>query len=172
MNFWKKIISQISQIFFQDKKEREKEEKNVIENIPKNTFAFFLPESLRNDFEVQTLSEKQNEWILVVQEKKDRIPKELKEARNIVLNGFERKVEVITFPLQGKPLFLHFYRRKWKRQKEKKSYSNEYCFHLKGAKITPEFGAFLKETPRSKLSQYFRTFRGLRHIREEDIEMV
>jgi hypothetical protein len=72
------------------------------------------------------------------------------------------------FPYDGKKLYLQFYRRKWKEKGGKKSYFNDYDFHPKGAKITPEFGAFLKEMPRSKLSQYFRTFGGFRNIREED----
>jgi hypothetical protein len=117
---------------------------------------------------------RKTEWKLIAKEKKDRIPEPLqKEKRNdIVLNGYEREVEVVSFPLAGKPLYISFCRRRWKKKGGGESYSNRYEFHPKGMKATREFGDFLKGLARQERREFFLAFPHIRHIREKDIPMV
>ena len=85
---------------------------------------------------------------------------------------FERKVEIAGFPLQGKPLFLQIYRRKWKETGKKKSYTNTYEFYRPGMKTTDEFGIFLKELTRQERHEFLCAFGYIQYTREEDLQMV
>jgi hypothetical protein len=44
-----------------------------------------------------------------------------------------------------KPVYLKIFRRRWKQSNTDKHYSNGYDFQMKGLKIVPELGIFLKE---------------------------
>jgi hypothetical protein len=92
MNFLKRIFFKPFFLGHQEK------EKTIVTGG--QTLSFLLPEAFRNDFEVRKLQEQKTEWKLIAKEKKDRIPEPLqKEKRNdIVLNGYEREVEVVSFP--------------------------------------------------------------------------
>ena len=118
-------------------------------------------------FTIREIREKRSEWTVEMEEKKDLIPIEIKEQK-VVLNGYLDPVEIIDHTLQGKLVYLQFYKRRWKIKGEKKSYHNDYELHLPGMKCTPEFGGFLKELPRQERHEFFCAFPNIRHISEED----
>jgi hypothetical protein len=126
-----------------------------------------LPERYQKYFITEELQEKRNEWLLILREKREEIPTELI-GKDAVLNGYKDPVEILHFPLGGKNLYLKLYRRKWKERGKSKSYSNQYRIHRQGMKTTDEFGDFLKELTRQERSEYFRTFKNIRHIIQED----
>lgn len=83
-------------------------------------------------------------------EKKDaaHYPKSILGKGRCSLNGYMNPIELQTFPVQGKEVFLLLKRRRWKLFGSNTSYFNEYDFYEKGMKATKEFGAFLKEIGR------------------------
>lgn len=116
--------------------------------------SLFMPEEIRLHFECVSIEEIGNQIYLVCHEKNDveHIPKEVLRIGKVVLDGFRNKVDIQTYPAQGKEVYLRLYRRKWKLKKAKegyeKSYSNSYSFTEEGIRSTKEFGAFLKEIGR------------------------
>ena len=116
-----------------------------------NSFSkLFVPSEILTHFEVTGLEEIGGVIQIELKEKKDanHIPKQILKEGKAVLDGFCNKIEIQTFPAQGKEVFLTLYRRKWKIKGTTKSYSNRYDFTEKGMKATKDFGAFLKEIGR------------------------
>lgn len=126
-----------------------------------------LRERYRENFEVQEFIEKENECILIVIEKNDRIPEELK-GKEVILNGYKEKIEIIEHPFMEKLFYIQFFRRKWKEKGGTESYSNTYELHPPGMKATQEFGDFLKELTRQERHEFFCAFPNIRHISEKD----
>jgi hypothetical protein len=56
-----------------------------------------MPEQWRNIFEIKKIIEKKKEWILVLEEKKDRVP----QGSDTILRGFRNPLEIIDFPFRG-----------------------------------------------------------------------
>lgn len=111
--------------------------------------SMFVPQNILNDFEVWNVYGKQGNWIIELREKEYKIPKELKDLKEeIVLDGFCNPIEMLSFGFSLGPIYLRIYRRRWKQSNEDKHFSNEYDLHLKGYKIVPELGIFLKEEDR------------------------
>jgi hypothetical protein len=114
----------------------------------------FIPDEIRTHFECKSIEEIGDEIYLICYEKDDssHIPKEILRVGKVVLDGYRNKVDIQTFPAQGKEVYIRLYRRKWKLKKAKegyeKSYSNSYSFTEEGIRSTKEFGAFLKEIGR------------------------
>jgi hypothetical protein len=82
---------------------------------------------------------------LYFEEKDQRIPEELK-GKEAVQDGYLNKMELQTFPLKDKTVYIAVRRRRWKeRGTPEQSYSNRYDLHFEGMKTTKEFGIFLKE---------------------------
>jgi len=98
-------------------------------------------------FEIKEIKKKPREWQIILIEKEECFPEQLKDKRP-VRNGFLNPVEVRDFPIRGKPTFLKFYRRRWKIAGKTEDYFNTYDFHPKGMKATEEFGNFLKDLDR------------------------
>lgn len=141
----------------------------------KNIEKILLPKSLEDKFELKKIKEKETEWIIHFEEKKDNIPESAKRrqfGKNIVLNGYQREIELTDFPLKGKPCYLRFKLRRWKIQGTKESFQNSYKLHPNGLKCTIEFGDFLKGLDRRARHKFFLTWANLRHIREEDFSVV
>lgn len=138
----------------------------------KEVDTMLIPPEWQGSFEISQLQTYPNdsdhqEWRLELVEKATCIPKQLK-GKDTVLNGFMNSVEILDFPLRGKPMYLRFTRRRWKEKGTEESYHNEYTFHPVGMKATKEFGAFLKGLDRIERSEFFNIWPNLRHIREED----
>lgn len=121
----------------------------------------FLPPQYQKYFEIAQIREKTKEWQIECREKAELVPPELKNKK-YKKNGYTGKIEITHFPLMGKPLYLQFYRRKWKELETGKIYTNTYEMHPKGMKSTKEFGDFLKELTRQERSEFHRTYGNIR----------
>jgi len=133
-----------------------------------NTFATFLPVAWTSVFDVTKIEELDNEWRVTLTEKENCIPEEL-HGKDVVLNGYLPILELVDFPLRGKLLYLHFVRRRWKEAGGTVSYQNpDYQFHPEGAKVTYDFGNFLKGLTRDEFDEFCLVWPSVRDCWEED----
>lgn len=104
-----------------------------------------VPSYILADFEVHSVCEQKEYWIIELLEKEEKIPLELSSYSDVVLDGYCNAIEIQsnTFALM-KAVYLRCYRRRWKRSKETKHYSNSYSLTTPGVKMVKELGAFLK----------------------------
>ncbi|MEN8251599.1 MAG: hypothetical protein ABFS32_21935 [Bacteroidota bacterium] len=116
----------------------------------KELIKLIVPEEILRHFEFTGYEAISGVYRIYLDEKQgdDHLPKELSKKSNVVSDGYLNAIELQTFPMNAKEVFLYLRRRKWKESGSKRSYSNSYNFHLKGMKATKEFGAFLKEIGR------------------------
>jgi len=111
--------------------------------------SMFVPQDILNDFEVWDVYGKQGNWIIELREKENKIPKELIQIKEeVVLDGFCNPIDMLSFGFSLGPVYLRIYRRRWKQSIEDKHFSNEYDLQLRGYKLVPELGIFLKEEDR------------------------
>ena len=108
------------------------------------SFKIFIPEEYLNDFEVNHIENKPQEWVIELVEKEDRIPKILA-GKEVVLDGYNHEIDILTHAFSLKKIYLRLIRRRWKEKGTTKHYSNEYSLHIPGMKTTKEFRDFLKE---------------------------
>jgi len=104
-----------------------------------------VPYHILENFDIWDSEEHSNRWVIEMREKTGRIPKELQEYEDVVLDGYCNPMETISHSFVCKPVYLRLFRRRYKRSKSDIHYSNEYDVTLKGVKIVPELGIFLKE---------------------------
>jgi len=141
----------------------------------KHLEQILIPENLKDKFRLEKLEEKECEWIAHFVEKKENIPKDLKHGQlkdKISLNGYMKVVELVDFPLKGKPCYLRLKRRRWKSKDGLKSFHNSYIFHRKGQKCTIRFGIFLKSIGGRARRKFFIAWPNLRGVRKEDFSLV
>ena len=106
--------------------------------------SILVPPEYLNDFEVSEVEERPSEWVITLQEKEDRVPKELS-GKAVVLDGYCNPVSILTHAFSLKKIYLQIYRRRWKERSADTHYSNTYDLPLPGMRTSKEFGAFLKE---------------------------
>jgi hypothetical protein len=103
------------------------------------------PREITDHFELKEIVEKPASITLYFEEKELKIPEALN-GKEAVLDGYLNKMELQTFPLKDKTVYIALRRRRWKEKgNTKESYSNSYDLHFEGMKTTKEFGFFLKE---------------------------
>lgn len=115
------------------------------QSVLQSLFKVLFPEVIALHFEIQTVSEHKDRIEIRMDELRELIPSGLESATNISLDGFCNAIELQSFPLKGKPVYLKLYRRRWKQQGSKKHFSNVYDIHPDGVKATKDFAFFLKE---------------------------
>lgn len=72
-------------------------------------------ETISSHFEAKDIKEFSEHIEIRLEELAKLVPKELSESRGkIVLDGFCNPIELLSFPLKGKALYLNLYRRRWK----------------------------------------------------------
>jgi hypothetical protein len=113
-------------------------------NIAEEAYKVLIPSEYLEDFEVNHIENKPQEWVIELVEKEDRIPKNL-QGRDVVLDGYCNEIDILTHAFSLKKIFLRLIRRRWKERGTMKHYSNEYNLHIPGMKTTKEFRDFLKE---------------------------
>ncbi len=112
------------------------------------------PGVISKNFDIKNIIENSTTITIYFEEKAELVPKIL-EGKETVLNGYLNPIELQTFPLKDKQVYLSLRRRRWKEQGENKgSYSNEYSINREGMKTTKEFGDFLKEEFRLSPAEY------------------
>jgi len=121
------------------------------------------PGVISEKFEFKAVEEKSETITLFFEEKPDLIPEALV-GKEIVQDGFLNSIELQTFPLKDKAVYLSLKRRRWKEKgSQGPSYNNSYELHRKGMKTTNEFGDFLKEGLGLQPSEYNKLWSGLTH---------
>jgi hypothetical protein len=117
------------------------------EELLKGLLKIFIPNEYSSYFELYEVRDKPDCYELVLHEKEGLIPKEL-EGKETVLDGFCNPINILTQAFSLKRIYLVVKRRRWKIAGEDIHHSNTYDLHPEGAKLTPQFVAFLKEVDR------------------------
>lgn len=107
--------------------------------------GLLFPEPISSHFEVENIKEFSEHIEIRLDELAELVPKELsKSGGKIILDGFCNPVELQSFPLKGKAVYLKIYRRRWKEKGASRHYSNSYTLHPRGVRATTDFASFLK----------------------------
>jgi len=104
-----------------------------------------VPEFILENFEIYGAQEFSTCWVIELREKEDRIPPELKDCLEVVFDGYCNPIETLSHSFVCKPVYLKVYRRRYKLSGQDQHYSNNYDLTLKGLKMVPELGLFLKD---------------------------
>lgn len=120
--------------------------------------SLIVPSEILKSFNVSEIKESTSQIEIILEEKKDLIPEEIKSA-NAVLDGFCNPLSLLSFPTKGKQTYLVLKRRRWKLSGQDEHYSNSYQFNHPGIKATKEFAAFLKEVHGHTPDEYLRLCR-------------
>jgi hypothetical protein len=115
-----------------------------IEGLFSTAMRMLVPSDILEDFEMWDAQEHKERWVIEMREKPDRIPVELSSVDDVVLDGYCNPVEMLSHSFVCKPIYLRLYRRRYKRSCGDIHFSNSYDFRLKGVKMVPELGLFLK----------------------------
>ncbi|GHS98757.1 hypothetical protein FACS189421_07900 [Bacteroidia bacterium] len=104
-----------------------------------------VPAAILEDFEIYGAKETKAEWTIEMREKEHRIPPALQSYDDVVYDGYCDPIVTLSHSFVCKPIYLKIYRRRYKRSNQDTHFSNDYDFTLKGLKMVPELGIFLKE---------------------------
>ncbi len=108
--------------------------------------GMLVPEEILEHFELEEVLQEPDRYVLILREKKERLPASILRKKKAVLDGYMAPKELLTFPLGEKAVFLRLYRRRWKEKGGgERNFHNTYNFHEPGMLATKSFGAFLKE---------------------------
>jgi hypothetical protein len=124
------------------------------EELVRSLLSIVFPKEITQHFELSRLEEKSGYIHIYFEELAELVPAKMVEPKEVVLDGFCNPIELQSFPLKGKPVYIKLYRRRWKYKGERKSYSNKYNFNPEGVKATKEFATFLKEAFGQTPDQY------------------
>ena len=103
-----------------------------------------FPNVVATHFEVKSVKEFKERIEIRMDELPELIPDELYQCPDISMDGFCNPLELQSFPMKGKPVYLKLYRRRWKQVGKTKHFSNSYDIHHEKVKATKEFASFLK----------------------------
>ena len=92
--------------------------------IIKELLGVFFPKEIALHFEIKRIEKKKDYIRIHFEELKELVPELMNTSKEVVLNGFCNPLELQSFPLKGKPVYLYLYRRRWKYKGEQKDYSN------------------------------------------------
>lgn len=117
-------------------------------------FNVLFPPEISMHFEIKDVKEYSDRIEIRMEELSELVPERLYLKEEIILDGFCNPIELQSFPLKGKSVYLRLYRRRWKEKGEKAHYSNIYDIHPDGVKATKDFATFLKESFGQSPDQY------------------
>jgi len=124
---------------------RNKKERQPVEQLFSTAMSMLVPSYILEDFEMWDAIENKERWVIEMREKEGRIPKELTDCQDVVFDGYCNPLEMLSHSFVCKPIYLRLFRRRYKRAGTDKHYCNEYDLTLKGVKMVPELGFFLKD---------------------------
>jgi len=117
--------------------------------MEKELIKLIVPEEILEDFELRGYKLESGIYRIYLDEKEDLAHKpKSKDNSILVKDGYINEIELQTFPIKGKEVFIYLRRRRWKVKGTKRDIYNKYNYHEKGMKATKEFGIFLKEIGR------------------------
>jgi hypothetical protein len=103
-----------------------------------------VPEHILRYFDIWDAREYKDRWVIEMREKEGFLPEELTGYTDIVFDGYSNPMETLSHSFVCKPIYLRLYRRRYKRSNSDTHHSNTYDVTLKGVKMVPELGIFLK----------------------------
>ena len=124
---------------------RKKLERQSIDSLFSTVSHMLVPSHILVHFAIWGAREYKDRWLIELREIEGFIPSELSDFPDVVLDGFCNPLEVLSHSFVCKPVYLRLYRRRYKRSNLDAHYSNEYDVSLKGVRMVPEMGFFLKE---------------------------
>jgi hypothetical protein len=124
---------------------RKSKERQPVEHLFSTAMNMLVPSQILVDFEMWDAHEYKDRWVIEMREFSSRIPQYLLAYDDIVLDGFCNPVEMLSHSFVCKPIYLRLFRRRFKRSGTDRHYSNDYDLTLKGVKMVPELGFFLKD---------------------------
>ena len=124
---------------------RNKLERPGIATIFSTVSQMLVPSHILEHFDIWNAREHKNRWVIEMREKEGFLPKELSECTDVVLDGYCNPLEVLSHSFVCKPVYLRLFRRRYKRSNSDIHFSNDYDVTLKGVRMVPEMGFFLKE---------------------------
>jgi hypothetical protein len=127
---------------------RKKKERPPVEQMYDTISKMLVPEHILKDFDIYDAQEYKPRWVIEMREKENRIPPALQEYSDVVFDGYCDPIEMLSHSFVCKPIYLKIYRRRYKRSNQDFHYSNDYDLALKGLRMVPELGIFLKEENR------------------------
>ena len=104
--------------------------------------SFLLPDVILDYFELTKVDKEANEFHIYLEEKNiapDGYQKEALESK-----GFFPEVQIQDFPIRGQKVALCIKRRRWTVKNTGEIISRDWNLIRKGARMTTEFGLFLK----------------------------
>ena len=125
---------------------RKKLERKSVESLLSMVSTMLVPEHILAYFDIWDARESKDRWVIEMREKEGFIPDELSEYQDVVLDGYCNPIETLSHSFVCKPIYLRLFRRRYKRSNCDEHFSNAYDVSLKGVRIVPEMGFFLKET--------------------------
>jgi len=115
----------------------------------------------------------ENELMIELREKKERIPTDIPDGARLESKGFCDPLELIDHPLGGQPTYIKFYRRRWRCIESKQEYHNHYDLRFPGTKLTHRFANFLKAKDRKgEIAEFFDLQPHLWDLIQEDLPVV
>ena len=105
------------------------------QSVLHSLFKVLFPDEITLHFEIKDVKEFKTRIDITMEELPELVPSDLSGTTEIALDGFCNPLELQSFPLKGKSVYLKLYRRRWKKKGEKKHYSNRYNFHPDGVKF-------------------------------------
>jgi len=124
---------------------RKKKERPSVDHLFSTAMSMLVPSNILENFEMWGARENNECWVIDMREHESRVPVELSGYDDVVFDGFCNPSEMLSHSFVCKPIYLRLYRRRYKRAGTDRHYSNDYDFTLKGVKMVPELGFFLKE---------------------------
>ncbi|GHT60639.1 hypothetical protein FACS189451_01050 [Bacteroidia bacterium] len=124
---------------------RKKKEPQPVEKLFSTALTMLVPGHILEHFEMWDAQESRDRWVIEMHEKEGRIPGALSVYNDVVLDGYCNPIEILSHSFVCKPIYLRLYRRRYKRANTDQHYSNAYDVALRGVKMVPELGIFLKE---------------------------
>jgi hypothetical protein len=120
-----------------------KKQRASAEELLLDLIKLHIPEDYVKYFELHEVRNKPDCYELVLHEKEEWLPEELKD-KDTVLDGYCNPVIVLSHSFSLKKIYLVVMRRRWKIKGTDKHYSNEYDLYPEGAKITRDFVFFFE----------------------------
>jgi hypothetical protein len=127
---------------------RKRKESPPVEKLYDTVSRTLVPAHILKDFDIYDAQESKRRWVIEMREKETRVPEVLLSYSDAVLDGYCDPIEMLSHSFVCKPIYLRLYRRKYKRSNENTHFSNTYDLTLKGLRMVPELGIFLKEEDR------------------------
>lgn len=124
---------------------RKKLERPSLDSLFSTVSGMLVPPHILEHFEIWDANEFKERWVIEMREKEGKIPQELSEYEDVVFDGYCNPLEALSHSFVCKPIYLRLYRRRYKRSNQDAHFSNEYDVTLKGVRMVPELGFFLKE---------------------------